>query len=209
MGVVCAKAGARDTNPHASWRPQGASGMFVGYVFGAQLAHNTIYDSSYTGISVGWGWGSQHPPGYGNNSVAFNLIYRVMRTMRDGGGEQAASGFWRANASDSVMPVNMAGIYVNGATNGATTSSMANNYITADENVYAVYYLGACIALAWPLSFAHLCVMTDNGSSHWHVSHVRWRASTMPATRPTPALLIGSFACRTSRRRRPSRGHSS
>jgi len=109
---------------------QGAAAIFAGYVQTANIAYNAIMDASYSAISVGWGWGNSFPKGFGNNTVAFNRITRVMKRLRDGGG-----------------------IYVNGAEDGvnesdAWVSQIHDNYVEADENVYAVFYL-------------------DNGASKW------------------------------------------
>ena len=104
---------------------QGAAAFFGGYVRDLQLSHNDIHSAGYSGVSLGWGWGADFPPGYGNNTVSFNSISHVMTRLRDGGG-----------------------IYVNGATSNDTTSLMANNWVDADEAVFAVFYL-------------------DNGASEW------------------------------------------
>lgn len=96
----------------------GAAGFFGGFIFSADVSHNTVSDAGYSGFSVGWGWGDVFPPGYGNNTIAFNRIYNVMTKLKDGGG-----------------------IYVNGATNGSYPSLMANNWVNNDEHVFAVYYL--------------------------------------------------------------------
>ena len=46
----------------------GANPIFAGYVADMDLVHNTIHDTRYSGICVGWGWGessyvrSKYPP---------------------------------------------------------------------------------------------------------------------------------------------------
>ena len=72
----------------------GAAGLFGGYLFSADISHNTVSDAGYSGFSIGWGWGGTDCPGFGNNTVSYNRIYNVMSKLKDGGG-----------------------IYVNGATN--------------------------------------------------------------------------------------------
>ena len=37
----------------------GANPIFAGYVADTDLVHNTIHDSRYSGICVGWGWGEE------------------------------------------------------------------------------------------------------------------------------------------------------
>jgi hypothetical protein len=97
----------------------GAAGFFGGYIDSADVSHNTVQDAGYSGFSLGWGWGRQYPPGFGNNTIAYNRISRVMTKAKDGGG-----------------------IYVNGATNSSRGGSvMAHNWVSTDEHVFAVYYL--------------------------------------------------------------------
>lgn len=120
----------RNVINHTSIEYQGAVAIFGGYLYSATIAHNTIANTGYSGVSVGWGWGTWPPlQGVGNITIAYNRIEDVMTTLRDGGG-----------------------IYVNGHTNNdAPGSVIANNFVDADEAVFAVYYL-------------------DNGASNWHVT---------------------------------------
>ena len=37
----------------------GANPIFAGYVADTLIDHNTIHDSTYSGICLGWGWGMQ------------------------------------------------------------------------------------------------------------------------------------------------------
>jgi len=63
---------------------QGGVGIFVCYAAQTRILANEIHDVPYSGISVGWGWGTG---GYmQNNEVAYNLVYNHMNLMRDGGG---------------------------------------------------------------------------------------------------------------------------
>lgn len=96
----------------------GAAGLFAGYLFSATIAHNAVADAGYSGMSVGWGWGTVFPAGVGNNSITGNRISNVMRVLRDGGG-----------------------IYLNGATNASFPSVVSGNWVDYDNAVYAVYYL--------------------------------------------------------------------
>ena len=56
--------------------------------------------------------------GFGNNSISYNRISKIMQFLRDGGG-----------------------IYVNGATNSSWPSSITNNWVDQDDAVFAVFYL--------------------------------------------------------------------
>jgi uncharacterized protein (DUF2249 family) len=109
---------------------EGAAGLFGGYLFNATIEHNSISDAGYDGISCGWGWGASGPlPGHGGNTIRANKMDAVMSKLRDGGG-----------------------VYVNGLTQDAYPSLMVDNFVTADEAVFAVLYL-------------------DNGASNWRVSN--------------------------------------
>ena len=72
-----------------------AAGIFVGYTTHTTLANNELFDLPYTGISIGWGWGTTDPggsEGYSNptssqnNEITCNQISYHMRQLTDGGG---------------------------------------------------------------------------------------------------------------------------
>jgi len=94
----------------------GGAAVFAGYVFNLTIDHNTISNTGYTAISMGWGWGTVFPAGYGNNRITNNRMLRIMTRLRDGGG-----------------------VYVNGVQSCPSVAS--GNYVDSDEAVYAVYYL--------------------------------------------------------------------
>lgn len=133
----------------------GAAGLFAGYIYGANISHNSISDAGYSGMSVGWGWGDAVLPGLGANAVTYNRIANVMTQLRDGGG-----------------------IYVNGAT--SAPNLMANNWVDHDEAVYAVFYLdnGSSdwlvthnVASASPLAWAFF--LTGGGTLPEHARNNR------------------------------------
>lgn len=53
-----------------------AVGIFVGQSWDNEVLRNTIHDTTYTGISVGWTWG-YGPATSGRNLVKGNLIYNI------------------------------------------------------------------------------------------------------------------------------------
>ncbi|MDR7295725.1 parallel beta-helix repeat protein [Pelomonas aquatica] len=55
---------------------QGAVALFVGQSWDNQLLRNTIYNTTYTAISLGWSWGYATPTS-GRNIVTGNLIYNI------------------------------------------------------------------------------------------------------------------------------------
>jgi chitodextrinase len=66
----------------------GGVGMFFGYVRNTLIAHNEIADLPYSGMSLGWGWGSLDtvPSVAQNNTVTDNYVHDVMQSLYDGGG---------------------------------------------------------------------------------------------------------------------------
>jgi len=101
-----------------------APGIFVGYTTHTIIANNELFDLPYTGISVGWGWGSVDPGGSGGfttpsssqrNEIKSNRISHHMRVLRDGGG-----------------------IYALGAQPG---SIMTGNFVSNQGNPYGNLYL--------------------------------------------------------------------
>jgi len=63
---------------------QGLTAISVYYVGNANIHHNDIKDTSYSGIVVGWGWGYDDPVDCGNHNISYNKIDNVMQTMGDG-----------------------------------------------------------------------------------------------------------------------------
>lgn len=60
----------------------GCVAICAGYVSGITIAHNTIHDVSYTGISLGWGW-NRDLVCMKDNKVHANLIYNYANHMYD------------------------------------------------------------------------------------------------------------------------------
>jgi len=60
----------------------GCVAICAGYVSGITIAHNTIHDVSYTGISLGWGW-NRDLVCMKDNKVHANLIYNYAQHMYD------------------------------------------------------------------------------------------------------------------------------
>ena len=108
---------------------KGNPGITVGYVDGIDIEYNTLTNLPYSGISVGWGWGvsdDSYTPVARNNKISHNYISNYMQVLKDGGG-----------------------IYTLGQQDNST---MDNNYIEGQNNVFAYYYL-------------------DNGTAGYYVGH--------------------------------------
>lgn len=59
-------------------------GIITGYTRNLVLDHNEIFDTPYTGISVGWGWSNK---GYSHrNQITNNLVHNYMLILDDGAG---------------------------------------------------------------------------------------------------------------------------
>jgi Right handed beta helix region len=60
--------------------------IMAGFVNGIEIAHNTIADLPYSGISVGWGWDYEgEVPVESSIHIVANRIERVMLQLADGG----------------------------------------------------------------------------------------------------------------------------
>jgi beta-glucuronidase len=60
--------------------------IMAGFVNGIEIAHNTIRDLPYSGISVGWGWNYEGTePVESSIHIMANRIERVMLQLADGG----------------------------------------------------------------------------------------------------------------------------
>jgi hypothetical protein len=59
--------------------------IMAGYTDGAIIEHNEVHDTSYSGITVGWGWDNVDNAAR-NNLVRFNDVYHTCTLMADGAG---------------------------------------------------------------------------------------------------------------------------
>ena len=57
--------------------------IWVGYAKNTLIAHNDIDNTPYSGICIGWGWGTASYAN--NNQVVGNYVGNVMETLSDGG----------------------------------------------------------------------------------------------------------------------------
>lgn len=79
----------------------GTNPIFGGYIADTVLAHNTIKNSAYSGICLGWGWGL---PSYMRNVHAFNnSITNPMLRLADGGGLYTNTPCPNCNVSGNVF----------------------------------------------------------------------------------------------------------
>jgi hypothetical protein len=57
--------------------------IWIGYARNSLIAHNDMDNASYSGISLGWGWGTLSYAA--SNYVVGNFVGKVMQTLADGG----------------------------------------------------------------------------------------------------------------------------
>lgn len=63
----------------------GCVGISAGYVQGINIEHNEVYDVSYSGICVGWGW-TKTVNALRNNRIHANLVHHYAKHVYDVGG---------------------------------------------------------------------------------------------------------------------------
>ena len=146
-------------------RYTGSVGIFAGYVSDITIAHNTISDASYSGISAGWGWGywDGREAGVRNDQTAYgpadayhvfdtlsvqqryvienNDISTVCQRLADGGAVYTLSNMPGSKLSGNYMhdaPVKFGGVYFDEATGGFNEIS---NNITYRVNTDYFYHL--------------------------------------------------------------------
>jgi hypothetical protein len=60
-----------------------AAGIWVGYSKNTLITRNSVYNISNTGISVGWGWGTNSYAQ--NNQITYNLVHDTLQVLGEGG----------------------------------------------------------------------------------------------------------------------------
>ncbi len=60
-----------------------AAGIWVGYSKNTLITRNSVYDISNTGISLGWGWGTNSYAQ--NNQITYNLVHDTLQVIGQGG----------------------------------------------------------------------------------------------------------------------------
>lgn len=167
---------------------RGAAAFFIGYVRNADVSYNTITDTGYTGISLGWGWGRVVSFAQ-NNHIHHNRLERVMQALVDGGciyslGPQPNSSFtYNYCKSDSSVVV------------GAFYHDNGSRYFTNKYNVAemtpapCLYLQGCCNSPALDINASNIwcrntapirngcaaerCVV-DNATVHYVPGNTTW-----------------------------------
>ena len=116
------------------------AGVFAGYVSNSTIEHNTITNASYTGISVGWGWGARS---YSRgNLIQRNRIDGVMfPVLKNRPGCLPPT--YRKNGSAyprKCLPLNNLADGGHIYTQEIQQSTIFANYLSHDENRYGGIY---------------------------------------------------------------------
>ena len=134
---------------------RGASAIFAGYVADTTISKNSISETSYTAISLGWGWG-RIVSFARNNHVLSNRIEDVMRALNDGGciytlGPQPSSSVQMNYCRSDDAPVVGAFYHDNGSRYFVTENNVAEG-----TPAPCVYLQGCCNAPALDIRVDHL-----------------------------------------------------
>ncbi len=125
----------------------GAVGIWVGRTFDNEVSHNTIADTTYTGISVGWKWG-YGPSFAGRNKIVANALLDIGgRHLGDMGGIYTLGDLAGSVISDNLIREvhgyqhqgsGAWGIYNDEGTSGVT---IENNVVDGtDAGAYHLHY---------------------------------------------------------------------
>ncbi len=67
-----------------AWQEYGGCAVALNYCLNGKISHNTINNTKYSGISVGWGWSDDAYPFLANNEISYNYISGAINLLSDG-----------------------------------------------------------------------------------------------------------------------------
>lgn len=173
---------------------RGAAAVFAGYVADTSIAQNTIRNTGYTGISLGWGWGNHvsGPQTFArNNHITGNMLVGVMSALNDGGctytlGPQPNSTVSGNFCQHDRAPVVGCFYHDNGSRYFNTSSNVADS-----SPAPCVYLQGCCNAPALDIAVSKLwCRSTApvrNGCEKENCTIESLSLHTLKAGAPWPA----------------------
>ncbi len=109
----------------------GGIGIYSGYVASTIISHNEIFNTPYSGISNGWGWGVVSYAQ--NNQILDNLIYNHMQLLVDGGGIYSNSVQGTSLANGELIDGNV--VHDQAHNYGAIYLDNKSQYVTVTNNL--------------------------------------------------------------------------
>jgi beta-glucuronidase len=161
--------------------------IMAGFVNGLVIAHNTLSDLPYSGISVGWGWDYEgETPVQSSIHIVANRIERVMLQLADGGAIYTQA---QSTPGTSCVLRNVTDMRHSGEGNGIYLDEHST-YFDVEHNVV----LGAWIS-AWASWSGHLRITnnwTDNAGKPHNAGPAKvWSPNfTHLKTLPSAALAV-------------------
>ena len=67
-----------------AWQEYGGCAVCLNYCLNGKVSYNTINNTKYSAISVGWGWSNDAYPFLANNEISYNRISCPINLMSDG-----------------------------------------------------------------------------------------------------------------------------
>ena len=67
-----------------AWQEYGGCAVCFNYCQNGKITHNTVNNTKYSAISVGWGWSNDAYPFLSNNEISYNRISCAINLMSDG-----------------------------------------------------------------------------------------------------------------------------
>lgn len=165
--------------------------VMAGFVDGLVIAHNTISDLPYSGISVGWGWDYEgETPVQSSIHIVANHIERVMLQLADGGAIYTQA---QSTPGTSCVLRNVIDMRHSGEGNGIYLDEHST-YFDVEHNVV----LGAWVS-AWASWSGHLRIVdnwTDNAGKPHNAGPTKvWSPNfTNLKTLPAAALAVQAAA---------------
>ena len=173
---------------------RGGAAVFAGYVAHTTIAQNTIRQTGYTGISLGWGWGThvKGPQTFAtDNVITGNRLEAVMSALNDGGctytlGPQPRSSVTNNYCAMDAAPV--VGCFYHD--NGSRFFGTRNN-VCSTSPAPCVYLQGCCNSPAYDIAVSNLwCRATApvmNGCAKENCTIDKATLYTLKAGDPWPA----------------------
>jgi len=107
---------------------KGSCGISAYYVQNTDICHNDLETLPYTGISLGWGWGTELVPECRDNTIAFNRVADVMNALEDGGHIYTLGALRNTHIYENMCTVS-------GDYRGGIYTDNGTGYITVRDNV--------------------------------------------------------------------------